>query len=71
MLQDCRHIMLVPIANRAYQHVMAQAFKWFWSFRWQIPFVIVSRKKLESWTYNAVDHAVCRTARVFRGEELP
>jgi hypothetical protein len=64
-------IKLAPITHRVHFYVMTQAFKWFRGWGFQLPFVIVSRKKIDNWTFNAIDRAVFHTARVFRGEELP
>lgn len=64
-------IKLVPIVHRAHLHVMAYAFKWFFGFGWQFPFVVMSRKTLDNWTFNACDQAVFQTAQVFRGKILP
>lgn len=64
-------IKLVPIAYRVHAYLMAEAFQWFRGWGWRLPFVVMSRSKLDNWTFNAVDQAVYRTARVFLGEETP
>lgn len=69
--EQARDIRLVPIAHRVHNYQMAKAFQWFFGWTYMLPFVIMSRKRLDSWTWDAVDQAVYRTARVFRGEEMP
>ena len=66
------NIKLVPIAHRVHERQMAMAHEWFgWRWMLRLPIVFMRRRTLENWTWDAVDHAVYRTARVFRGEELP
>jgi hypothetical protein len=68
---DLGRIRLASIFDRVRADVIARAFRWFVGWTWRLPFVVVTRKNLEGWTDQVVDHAVWRTARVFRGEEAP